>query len=100
MTISNPNRFSIIALILAVLVISGSAQAQWQAAVGAQSGDLAKQGIAFLPNEMWIHAGDSITWTFLTDEPHTVSFLKNGQIRPPDRAGCPGFSSDPATFDG
>jgi hypothetical protein len=28
---------------------------------------------------MWIHAGDSITWTFLTDEPHTVVFRKNGK---------------------
>lgn len=87
-------------LILVPFIIPQVVQAQWQATVGAQSEDLAKQAIAFLPNEMWIHVGDSITWTFLTDEPHTVSFLKNGQVRPPDQAGCPGFASGSATFDG
>jgi plastocyanin len=87
-------------LVLGALAIPQLVQAQWQASVGAQSADLAKQGIAFLPNEMWIHEGDSITWTFVTDEPHTVSFLKNGHLRPPDQAGCPGFSSGSATFDG
>src|SRR5262245_58049649 len=89
------------ALILAMLAIPQLAQAQWRATVGAQSGDLAKQAVAFLPNEMWIHAGDSITWTFDSAEPHTVSFLKAGQVRPPDQVGCPGFSPDGfATFDG
>src|SRR5215831_3506726 len=88
-------------LILATLAIPQLAQAQWQATIGAQSTDLAKQAMAFLPNEMWIHAGDSITWTFDTAEPHTVSFLKAGQVRPPDQIGCPGFSPDGfATFDG
>jgi len=88
-------------LILLLLGIPQLAQAQWQATAGAQSGDLAKQAMAFLPSEMWIHAGDSITWTFDTAEPHTVSFLKTGQVRPPDQVGCPGFSPDGfATFDG
>ena len=87
-------------LIFVPFIIPQVVQAQWQATVGAQSEDLAKQGIAFLPNEMWIHVGDSITWTFLTDEPHTVSFLKNGQVRPTDQAGCPGFASGSATLDG
>ena len=57
--------------------------AQWNATVGAQSYDLGRQGLAFLPNEIWIHAGDSITWTVTADEPHTVTFLTDGQIRPP-----------------
>jgi len=88
-------------LMFIALIIPQLLHAQWQATVGAQSGDLAKQGIAFLPSEMWIHAGDSITWTFATDEPHTVSFLKPGQVRPPDQVGCPGFSPDGfASFDG
>jgi plastocyanin len=56
--------------------------------------------MAFLPNEMWIHAGDSITWTFSANEIHTVSFLVSGQTRPPYQVGCPGFSSGTATFDG
>lgn len=73
--------------------------AQWNAAVGAQSADLGRQGLAFLPNEIWIHAGESITWTVAVDEPHTVTFLTDGQIRPPFAVGCPGFSEGSATFD-
>ncbi len=88
-------------LVIAVLIIPRSAEAQWQATVGAQSSDLGRQAMAFLPNEIWIHAGESITWTFATDEIHTVSFLKSGQTRLPYQMGCPGFSSDGlATFDG
>ena len=74
--------------------------AQWNATVGAQSHDLGRQGLAFLPNEMWIHAGDSITWTMAVDEGHTLTFLTDGQVRPFFAAGCPGFSAGSATFDG
>ena len=73
---------------------------QWRAAVGGQSKDLGHQALAFLPNELWIHAGDTVTWKFETDEIHTVTFLKNAQVRPPFPAGCPGFSANPASFDG
>ena len=77
--------------------------AQWQATVGSQTVDQARQALAFLPNELWVHQGDSITWNFDAGEIHTVTFLSTvpaPQIRPPFDAGCPGFSSDPATFDG
>src|SRR5215470_2356792 len=74
--------------------------AQWNAAIGAQSQDFGRQGLAFLPNEIWIHAGDSITWTVEATEPHTVTFLTDGQIRPPFNVGCPGFSKGSAVFDG
>lgn len=74
--------------------------AQWTASVGAQSHDLGRQALAFLPNEMWIHAGDSITWTAETDEPHTITFLIANQIRNPFNVGCPGFSPDNSPFDG
>jgi plastocyanin len=74
--------------------------AQWTATIGAQSPDLGRQDLAFLPNEIWIHAGDSIMWTMAVDEIHTVSFLTAGQVRPPFAVGCPGFSTSPATFDG
>ncbi|PYY13962.1 MAG: hypothetical protein DMG60_20935 [Acidobacteria bacterium] len=62
----------------------------WQATVGAQSTDKGVQVLAFLPNEIWIHTGDSITWTFDSDEAHSVTFLKTGQARPTFAAGCPG----------
>jgi len=92
-----------ILLLCALVAPQGSrlhAAQQWQATVGAQSHDKARQALAFLPNELWIHAGDSVTWTFDADEIHTVTFLTAGQVRPPFAAGCPQFSSSPATFDG
>ena len=83
-----------------LMLFSQCAFAQWNAAIGAQSANLGRQGLAFLPNEMWIHSGDSVTWTMATDEPHTLTFLTVGQIRLPFSVGCPGFSASPATFDG
>jgi len=77
-----------------------SAQQNWHAKVGAQTPDMGRQALAFLPNEIWIHAGDSVTWTFNSDEIHTVSFLVVGQIFPPFPVGCPGFSFGVASFDG
>ena len=49
---------------------------------GSQSGDQGRQAWAFLPNELWIHAGDSVLWTVATDESHTISFLTPSQLRP------------------
>ena len=90
---------------LALLVLSAAprlafAQTTWRATVGAESRDLGRQALAFFPNEIWIHVGDSITWKFDTEEVHTVTFLTDGQTRPPFPVGCPGFSTSPATFDG
>jgi len=73
------------------------AAAQVQVTAGAQSGDKGNQALAFLPNELWIHVGESVTWTFATDEVHTVTFLRTvpaPQIRPPIAAGCPGTTPD------
>jgi plastocyanin len=80
--------------------------AQWQASVGAQSPDKARQVLAFLPNELWIHAGDSVLWTVNADEIHTITFLKAGQPRPLFVGGCsyppapPQFTFGGASFDG
>jgi plastocyanin len=90
-------------VLLPVFVLSQGAQSQWRATVGSQSVDQGRQALAFLPNELWIHAGDNITWSFDAGEIHTVTFLSTvptPQIRTAFDAGCPGFSSDPATFDG
>jgi plastocyanin len=72
----------------------------WQATVGAQDETKGRQVVAFLPNELWIHAGDSIQWNVKADEIHTISFLTEGQIRPPFAVGCPGVSFGAAMFDG
>jgi plastocyanin len=87
-------------LVAGLLLLPQLLAAQWNATVGTESVDLGEQVLAFLPNEMWIHAGDSITWTVTAAEPHTVTFLTDGQIRPPFNLGCPGFSAGSATFDG
>jgi plastocyanin len=79
----------------------------WQLQAGAESPDRGRQALAFLPNEIWIHKGDSIRWSFPTHERHTLTFLKPGQTRPPAfgptfgvPVGCPGLTPDPASFDG
>ncbi len=88
-------------LVLAILIVPQVVQAQWHATVGAQSGDMGRQALAFLPNEIWIHAGDNITWNFGVDEIHTVTFLKAGQTRLHRLVGCPGFTlGGSTTFDG
>ena len=80
----------------------------WQATTGAQSADEGIQALAFLPNELWVHVCDSITWTFPTPEIHTVTFLQQNitpqQVRPPRPGvaggGCPGTTPDGSSFDG
>lgn len=79
--------------VFGLLALPQMAQAQWRATVGAQSESLGRQALAFLPNELWIHAGDSVTWTFDSDEIHTVTFQRLGQIRLAFQAGCPGFAA-------
>jgi len=62
---------------------SAKAWQTWHLKVGAESHNAANQADAFLPNEIWIYAGDSIEWNFQPkNEPHTVSFLRPGQTRP------------------
>ena len=88
-------------LLLVALMVPVSIQAEtWQVAAGAQSEDKARQVLAFLPNEIWIHAGDMVNWTVGADEIHTVTFLTVGQVRLPFSVGCPGFSVGAASFDG
>ena len=95
------------ALLLALLVPGSALADTWQLQAGAESPDEGRQALAFLPNEVWIHAGDSIRWTFPTHERHTLTFLTPGQTRPPAfgptfgiLVGCPGITSDGSSFDG
>ena len=95
-------------IFLIALVVPSSAWADtWQLQVGAESPNRGGQVLAFLPNEIWIHVGDSIRWTFPTHERHTLTFLKPGQTRPPAfgptfgvLVGCPGVTPDESSFDG
>src|SRR5246127_4736495 len=101
-------RVSCRCILLIALMVPASALADtWQLQVGAETGDRANQSLAFLPNEIWIHSGDSIRWTFPTHERHTLTFLKPGQTRPPGFGpifgvvvGCPGVTPDGSNYDG
>jgi plastocyanin len=78
------------ALLITLILPRWAMADTWQLQVGAQNGDESHQALAFLPNEVWIHAGDSITWTFAATEVHTVTFLKPLQVRPNRFTGCSG----------
>ena len=96
-------RFLFAAFLAAVLGFSNAVQAQqnWDATVAGQSKDMARQAVAFLPNEIWIHADDSITWTFASGDIHTVTFLTVGQVYPFDfTQGCPPITPSGSPFDG
>ena len=107
----NTRSILILATALAVSVVApheGSATT-WQATAGVESYDEALQALGFFPNELWVHAGDSIIWRFPAGEIHTVTFLKPGQVRPPRpgaigvpvaNTGCPGTTPDGSAFDG
>jgi len=96
------------ALISAFATVSASAT-EWTARVGAQGPDLLRTALVYLPNEFLIHTGDSIHFSFETEELHTVSFLKPGQVRPPAFSifglnggvfvGCPGTTPDGSIVD-
>ena len=103
MKFKNP-KFVVVALSLVSLSLTLSrtveAQQNWKAGLGAQSKDMGKQAVAFLPNELWIHAGDSITWTSGSGDIHTVSFFIAGQAYEDFNTGCPGFSPSGSSFNG
>jgi plastocyanin len=92
--------FRVAVAIFALAAFVPAFGADWQATVGAQDENKGRQVVAFLPNELWIHAGDSIQWNVKADEIHTITFLTVGQVRPPFAVGCPGFSFGAAIFDG
>lgn len=92
-----------IALFAALLGFRQAVQAQqeWHATIGGQSADMSKQAIAFLPNELWVRTGDSITWSVATSDIHTVTFLTTGQVYPfDDTRGCPPITPSGSPFDG
>lgn len=89
-------------LLLAIFSASITAQAQqtWRALLGAQDKSMGRQAIAFLPNELWIHAGDSILWTSGSGDIHTVSFFIANQPYQDFTVGCPGYTPSGSSFTG
>jgi len=86
------SRFGRFAFLIVLIFPLSATAGTWQLQVGAQS-DKTHQALAFLPNEIWIHSGDSITWTFAANEIHTVTFLMPSQLRPSRLSGCPGAAA-------
>ncbi len=77
----------------------------WTLYVGAENKDQGKQADAMLPNEAWILAGDSIKWQWQPkNEPHTVTLLTPGGLRPAPPGPGPQFgcapNTSPATYTG
>lgn len=73
-------------------------QTTFAAVVGAETRDEAIQALAFLPNDLTVDVGDTITWSFPTNEVHTLTFLQPGQPRP--NAFTAPVTPNGSTFDG
>lgn len=56
----------------------------WQMTVGASAANEAFQALQYYPTAVTIDAGDTLSWTFPSGEPHTVTFLgQNATLAPP-----------------
>ncbi|HEV7166855.1 MAG TPA: plastocyanin/azurin family copper-binding protein [Micrococcaceae bacterium] len=66
----------------------------WTVQVGSESGDQEIQGMAFLPSEIDINAGDTIKWEANSAEIHTVTFLSEGQSLESTQPFDPGVANE------
>lgn len=99
--------FTLAATLIAGVATTAVQADEWRVLVGLESHTRGSQALAFLPNELWIHAGDSVRYIYPTHERHTLTFLKPGQTRPPGFGptfgvvvGCPGTTPDGSSYDG
>jgi plastocyanin len=56
-----------------------AAAVDWTVLVGNESSNMAIQGQRFLPGDITIDAGDSVTWQANSAEVHTVTFIDGGK---------------------
>src|SRR5438093_13286101 len=68
-------KFSCCALLMSALFPVFALADNWQLQVGGQNGDRSHQALALLPNEIWIHSGERMTWSFAANEIGTATFL-------------------------
>jgi plastocyanin len=68
----------------------------WQATAGVSSRTEAVQANSFLPNDISVNVGDSITWTLRSGEFHTVTFLSGAEPPPLITFGPGGPEFNPA----
>ncbi|MDQ0754408.1 plastocyanin/azurin family copper-binding protein [Arthrobacter sp. B3I4] len=57
----------------------GNSSRTWTVQVGSESQDQAIQGMSFLPENIYVNAGDKVIWRANSAEIHTVTFLAAGQ---------------------
>jgi plastocyanin len=90
-SLSSPGRvlIGILALLTPVAVSAAAnpahavpAPQDWTVLVGSQTPDMAVQGQRFLPGDITIDAGDSVTWQANSAEIHTVTFVDGGTPQP------------------
>lgn len=99
-----------LALFIAAMLISGCGGSSnpaaplgpqtWQLVAGASAQQEALQSLTFYQNSLTIDAGDSVTWTFPTGEPHTVTFLGPRPTPPPPTDPSASLPAGGATYDG
>ncbi len=73
---------------------SGKSPRTWTVQVGSESSDRAIQGMAFLPENIYVNAGDKVTWRANSAEIHTVTFLAEGQSLESTQPFDPGRPED------
>jgi plastocyanin len=85
---SRPGRALLAVLVLLVPATLGAvaasgpavaAPATWTVLVGSQTDNMAIQGQRFLPGDITIDAGDTVTWKANSMEIHTVTFFNGGK---------------------
>jgi plastocyanin len=72
----------------------------WSVQAGVSSQSEAYQGLQFYPNAITIDAGDTVTWTFPTGEPHTVTLLGPRSSPPPPTDPSVPQPAGGTTYDG
>jgi plastocyanin len=72
----------------------------WNIQAGVSSQQEAYQGLQFYPNAITIDAGDTITWTFPSGEPHTVTLLGPRSSPPPPTDPSAPVPAGGKTYDG
>lgn len=56
----------------------------WWVMVGAQSDDMQVSAMGYYPREIWVNAGDTVSWKFVTGEPHTVTLATPAALNNPN----------------
>jgi plastocyanin len=62
---------------------AGVVQPNWTVLVGSETANMAVQGQRFLPGDVTIDAGDTVTWQANATEIHTVTFIDGGTPQSP-----------------